>query len=397
MANRMRSLDPQASPAALFGAELRALRLARGLSLARLGKLVHVSGDLLGKLEKAERRPQPDLVDRLDRALDAGGLLDRLAHDVLDADPRHSPIVDVDLPVGRALPVLCQVVEAARSRDHAMGDGGGADVLIAHARAAERVHAARSPAERPALGRSIAEAYQLAGWISFDQGRPAHAEYALGQARRWVERAADPALAAYVLGPNLSFIATYGGAPALGVERAYGAIGWARRSGNRRLTAFTMAIGARAHARLHEPGLCFDLLDQAAAELDAHVPDARDEGWLSVFDHAALDGHRGSCLLDLGLPARALDPLAAQQQHAAARFVRNRMIWGLDRAEALLGIGEIDQACTELSQMLEAAATPTPRVRRRVRAVQLRLRSLSADGRARDVAGRLGELSGVPG
>ncbi len=231
MANRMRRLDPQASPAAQFGAELRALRLSRGLSLAELGKRVHVSADLLGKLEKADRRPQPDLVSRLDRALDAKGLLDRLAHDIVHDDPQHSSVVDVVLPADQALPLLAHVVETVRGKDHAMGDLDGTGVLIAHARAAEGVHADRSPAERVVLGRAIAEAYQLAGWISFDQGRPARAEHALGQARRWVERAADPALAAYVLGPNLSFIATYGGAPALGVERAYGAIGWARRSG----------------------------------------------------------------------------------------------------------------------------------------------------------------------
>ena len=205
----------------------------------------------------------------------------------------------------------------------------------------------------------------------------------LGRSRDWVQRAADHALAAYVLGPNLSFVATYGGDPALGVERAYGAIGWARRSGNRRLTAFTLAIGARAHARLGESTLCLELLDQAGGELDRHAPDERDGGWLSVFDHAALDGHRGSCLLDLGRPAHAVTSLTRQDHAAAPQFVRNRVIWHLDRVDALLDLREFDQACAELVTATAALPAATPRVRRRFRAIGLRLATLPATAEVR--------------
>ena len=99
---------------------------------------------------------------------------------------------------------------------------------------------------RPDLARTIGEAYQLAGWMSFDQGTPARAETLFERARKWAERTSDIQLVAYILGPNLSFVATYTGQPALGVERAYRALGWARRSENHRLTAFTLTIAARA-------------------------------------------------------------------------------------------------------------------------------------------------------
>jgi len=50
---------------------------AAGLTSRRrlwaLGKEVHVSGHLIGKIEKAERHPQPDLGERLDTALQADG------------------------------------------------------------------------------------------------------------------------------------------------------------------------------------------------------------------------------------------------------------------------------------------------------------------------------------
>ncbi len=402
MANRMRALDPDASPAALFGAELRALRQRRGLSLAAVGRLVHVSGDLVGKIEKADRRPQADLVVRLDRALEAGGTLVRLGRDVAAGEVGAS---DADVPTTVAVPALSPddaatrlrlVIDAVRRGDHAMSDRGDPATLVAHARAAEEVLPRVGHDERARLHASIAEAHQLAGWMSFDHDRPRRAEQLLGTARSWAERAADPALAAFVLGPSLSFVATYGGDPALGVERAYGAIGWARRSGNHRLTGFAMAIGARAHARLGETGLCLDLLDQAATELARHNPHGQDpvaHPWLSVFDRAALDGHRGSCLLDLDRPGLALQPLAEQDRNAPHQFVRNRVIWQLDRIDALLRLGEIDNACADLVAATTSATGMTPRVLRRFRAVGLRLDALPRTATTADALDRLRALS----
>lgn len=388
MANRPRALDPRASPAALFGAELRALRQRRSLSLAVVGRLVHVSGDLIGKIEKADRRPRADLVTQLDRTLEAEGALERLGRDVVNEVANENdhgdrlpstaypePVLSPDDAPGR----LRQVIDTVRNGDHAMNDRADPGTLVSQARAAERVLPGVGRGERARLYASIAEAHQLAGWMSFDHGHPRQAERLLGTARGWVQRATDPALAAFVLGPNLSFVATYGGDPALGVERAYGAVGWARRSGNHRLTGFAMAIGARAHARLGETDLCLDLLDQAGTQLERHDPDGHDPDahhWLSVFDRAALHGHRGSCLLDLDQPGRALAPLAEQERASPHQFVRNRVIWRLDRIDALLRLGEIDQACTELTDATDTATTVSPRVLRRFRAIGLRLHAL---------------------
>lgn len=400
MANRPRALDPQASPAALFGAELRALRQRRALSLAAVGRLVHVSGDLIGKIEKADRRPQPDLVTRLDRALEAEGAIERLGRGVVaeddDGRPRSAAHAEPVLSPHDAPARLRQVIDTVRNGDHAMNDQADPGTLVSHARAAERVLPGVGRDERVRLYVSIAEAHQLAGWMSFDHGRHRQAERLLGTARGWVERSSDPALAAFVLGPNLSFVATYGGDPALGVERAYGAIGWARRSGNHRLTGFAMAIGARAHARLGETDLCLDLLDQADTHLEWHDPYGHDPDahrWLSVFDRAALDGHRGSCLLDLGQPGRALAPLAEQERTSPLQFVRNRVIWRLDHIDALLRLGEVDQACADLGTATDTAAGVTPRVLRRFAAIGLRLDALSRSAATTDALDRLQVLS----
>lgn len=68
-------MHPERSALDEFGYELRKRRKAQRLSLARLGALVHVSGDLLHKIETAQRWPSQGLARDCDRVLEAGGAL----------------------------------------------------------------------------------------------------------------------------------------------------------------------------------------------------------------------------------------------------------------------------------------------------------------------------------
>ncbi|WUH92076.1 helix-turn-helix domain-containing protein [Streptomyces sp. NBC_00433] len=72
-----KQLDPGRSGRDWFGAELRHWRTRRRLSQAELGAKVHVSGDLIGKIEKAVRTCTPGLATALDQAMDTGGVLTR--------------------------------------------------------------------------------------------------------------------------------------------------------------------------------------------------------------------------------------------------------------------------------------------------------------------------------
>lgn len=94
MPQRPRSLQPYSSSDAYFGAQLRAWRTRAGLSQAGLGRLVHVSGDLIGKIEKAERRAHQQLIADLDTALAAGGALTGCA----PAPEELPPHANVDAP-----------------------------------------------------------------------------------------------------------------------------------------------------------------------------------------------------------------------------------------------------------------------------------------------------------
>jgi DNA-binding XRE family transcriptional regulator len=63
-----RSLDATRSPMAFFGAELRRVRVAAGLSQDQLGQKLVFSGDTVGKIETGERAPTPDFAARCDGA-----------------------------------------------------------------------------------------------------------------------------------------------------------------------------------------------------------------------------------------------------------------------------------------------------------------------------------------
>ncbi|GGK48493.1 helix-turn-helix domain-containing protein [Nocardia camponoti] len=334
-----------------FGVELRARRTAAALSLRQLAPLVNISHDLLARIERAERRAHRDTVILLDQALNADGRLIRLA-EPFTAIIATTPVSgDVDPEtVGRTLRQLTADVRAA---DHTMS-AGQTKKLIAGARSASSIAMERHPADlRNDLRRGVAEAYQLAGWMLFDRGNTTAADKAFTEARRNAQQANAIELVAFIGGPNAAFMTTWHGDASTGVAQAYGALAWARRSGNRRLSAFVATMAARAHARLGESELCAHMLIEAESELGRHREDTPDPLWLNVFDAAALAGHRGSCMLDLGSPDRAIE--AFSEQHAASpdAFLRNRTIWQLEHAAAKIELDEPDAAANSVDGAID--------------------------------------------
>ncbi|SEN46570.1 helix-turn-helix domain-containing protein [Actinacidiphila rubida] len=58
-----------------FGRQVQALRVRRGLSKAELGSALNYSESQIGSIEIGRRVMQPDVIDRADEVLDAGGVL----------------------------------------------------------------------------------------------------------------------------------------------------------------------------------------------------------------------------------------------------------------------------------------------------------------------------------
>jgi hypothetical protein len=117
-------------------------------------------------------------------------------------------------------------------------------------------------------------------------------------------------------------------------------------------------------------------LMEAESEMSRHRPQEPDPVWLAVFDDAALAGHRGSCLLDLGQPRHAVESLREQDSASPAVFVRNRTIWQLEQAEAQLRMGESEAAAVTVCAAIDGVAigSITPRVVRMFRSIDLKLR-----------------------
>lgn len=384
--------DPRDTAEGLFGAELRARRIEAGLSLRRLAPLVLVSHDLLARVEKAQRRPQSDLVERLDTVLGADGELRRLAAPFTDGTAPRRP-QGVELEPETAVSTVRSLIAQVRAADHTMA-ASHLEEISAYTAAARQVVVKLASPQRQMLYQLIAEAHQLSGWVLFDRGSLALAEKAFAASRVAAEQADALDLMAYIGGPNSAFMSIWSGEPARGAERAYGALSWARRSGNRRLSAFVLTMSARSHARLGESELCTRMLREAESELSRHRPDQPDPIWLEVFDAAALAGHRGSCLLDLGHHDHAIAALQEQASASDERFVRNRTIWLLEQAEAQLRLDRREAAAYTVNEALNqvGGGTVSPRVRRMFRAVQLRM-GTCADPAVRDIAERLREFN----
>ncbi|MGH4027150.1 MAG: helix-turn-helix domain-containing protein [Pseudonocardiaceae bacterium] len=85
MGQRPKDLTPHQSLHHYWGAELRALRITRGLSLAELGQQLHCDPSYLAKIERAERPIPATLAENCDRVLETQGMLVRL-HALTESD-----------------------------------------------------------------------------------------------------------------------------------------------------------------------------------------------------------------------------------------------------------------------------------------------------------------------
>ncbi|MFZ3469931.1 helix-turn-helix domain-containing protein [Streptomyces sp. 4.24] len=79
----IRDLDPSASPLDYYGSELRRLREEAGLKQGQLGAIVFCAASLIGQIETARKVPTRDFSERIDAALNTGGVFSRLVGLVL--------------------------------------------------------------------------------------------------------------------------------------------------------------------------------------------------------------------------------------------------------------------------------------------------------------------------
>jgi len=397
MGQQPRTLDPQASPLAYFGAELRAWRSRRGLSQAQLGQLVHVSGDLLGKVEKAQRRPLPDLVRRLDTALGAQGQLAGIAESLhgggrsgndpgggvraqvrgeppqparhaarrtsqdkpravtegvvmaaarawlgdAAAHPVQRSVADPGNPHDPAISLLRDRVRQLRRMDDTRGGPTVLDWTLHELRWAQELNR-RTGMSSPRLNGVVGELAQLGGWLACDAGNHARAEnlwmLSLGASRA----ARDPRLGAVVLS-CLSYQALWTDRPRHALDLIEVARVGARGMPGGAFQALLASREARVQARLGRRARCEQAIEDARTAFARRTEDA-DPDWVYWVGEAVLSADAGRAHLDVGLPKDAVKDLTRGLKLFGSSQPRNRALHMTSLAEALFKAGELEGA-----------------------------------------------------
>src|SRR5438067_6268111 len=185
-----KSLDPSLSARHRFGADLRQWRERRGLSQAALARLVHVSPDLIAKVEKADRRPAHELTETCDRILAANGALAGLWTQMERERRDHLRVatpVDPELAThwSRMLTVLA-------ATDNAIGVRGLRGIVADELRLLDRHRSAATGPLRQRFSQIHARWLEFARWIADNDGEPAWAADWLIQAEQLAAEADDP-------------------------------------------------------------------------------------------------------------------------------------------------------------------------------------------------------------
>jgi transcriptional regulator with XRE-family HTH domain len=377
-----------------FGAELKRLRIAAGLSLRDLSVQIHFSRGHLSKVENNMAAPSATLVRLADAAVRAEGRLtaflerhmdpDQILDESGDAwtavmDPRSgtwfAPVAQGDAiawsadpsrgfstgPAADVSPAQAELIQRAfRSAfDEVRTEGRRTDPRFLLPVLWGRTHALRElattgspPARRSAL--LLAARYaELAGWMAQETGDDAAALWWTEQAVRLAEAGGDAVLAAYA-NVRRALVALYRG-------DAAETIALARRAQE----AERVPLAVKGIAALREAqGLalagdgdgCRQAIDRGAGNLalaeaeDAELPVL---GSVSLADPVATV--TGWCLYDLGQPAAAATMLGREVARIPADGRRAHTRFAARQALATAVAGELDQACDLTRNVIVAA------------------------------------------
>jgi hypothetical protein len=222
------------------------------------------------------------------------------------------------------------------------------------------LEATAAPALRQRLMTLFADISRFMGWLLFNAGDFAGADYYYGQALRAAHEADDDLMSSYVLAQR-SHLATWTGDPRQGVEHALGALMWAQRGGSAILVAYAQDIGARAYAGVlrreraraqgKDYGRCRTAMAASRSELAASPADDPGRQLVYFFEPNMLTLTSALCQLDMLDADQAIADARAAIAATAGQFPRNRAFGHLYLSRAYTQKREIAQACAELVQV----------------------------------------------
>lgn len=204
---------------------------------------------------------------------------------------------------------------------------------------------------------------RLVGWMAYDVGIHGMAQRYFVQALRLAQASGDRELGAYVLA-TMSRQAIYLGHGREAVQLARVAQQGTTAAASPRVRFMLHAVEARGHGLLADSRSCMASLVRAEQAFGQAGPPGEDPEWARHMDEAQLHDEHAHCFRDLEDHRRAKDFAERSLKLREEEYARSRLFCGTVLATALLGLGELDQACE-----VAAAATEQAHGLRSARAV----------------------------
>ncbi|MCY1142439.1 helix-turn-helix transcriptional regulator [Actinoplanes sp. Pm04-4] len=373
-----------------FGAELRARRLAAGMSLSELAKLVNYSKSHLSKIENGTKVPGVMLARLCDAALDADGVLAALAPDQLSFSPvpaarrataagrwtiRLEPdgrgalsdtlgghagwefreLMSWPATADRSNSRISEIVELSRQQfdqlrrmSQSLSSATMIPLLVAQTHAM-RVSAGSTDYPNPALLVMASRFAELTGWMCQEAGDDGGATWWTDLAVTFAEAGGDTRLSAYAL-VRRADMAMYRRSGMTTVELARRV---QRIDCGARIRALAAQREAQGQAIVGDESSCFEALDRASrwfGQADDRVAEPV-LGSSTVSDPVRMAA--GWCFYDLGRPERAVESLTRQFGDLPPWAARTRARLGGRLALALLATGDVTHGCTVLAQAID--------------------------------------------
>jgi transcriptional regulator with XRE-family HTH domain len=400
MGRLARDLTPHLSVDHHIGSQLRRLRTTSHLSQRQLAAEIHVSPDLIARIERGERRLSPQLAVDIDTVLDGQGSLPELVEARTRLTPmsgmaRVTPLDPISVlssdlaadDTGQAIQLarraLLRMADYPSHAPHALWLATQQDLVLAD-------HLMRSTptlAEHEAILRGLVVLTGTAGNLLTDLGDRTNARRYLTLSLEAARDLKDHALQAWALGMTAvdTLVAADWHAAAIILGHAYdlAATGPARRR------AWLRSLRARAYAAVGDACNAYTSLTDAQTLLDDAEPPAE----LDFFDAPRLIGATGTTHLLLHDSAQADAVISQAISLRRPGDVKGIALLTLDQAECAIMAGQPDAAA---SRMLYAATLAQNHlvapIRTRLQQVRSRLSQLPTSTVLLEIDDRLSDL-----
>ncbi|MEU8141863.1 helix-turn-helix transcriptional regulator [Nonomuraea sp. NPDC048901] len=293
-------------------------------------------------------------MDRRGFVILSGVTLTTLLHDWLITEPE---IVHAVTGSGRRVStaMIGRIDERIADLQRADDTLGGGDLIgeaEAHLSLVTRLLSESSYTEAQGirLNTQAADLARMAGWMRFDAGQHAAAQRYFHAALRSAHTSGDRLLGANILA--FAAIQQYSvGNPHDADRMVRTAQAAARGRSTPTVDAMLHARQARALAKTGDARRCYHALNQAADCLNEGTSDD-DPPWAYWVNRAEVDMLTGSCMLDLGDPARAQQKFTEADTGYGPGYVRTHALYLTRMATAQLQQKDLDRACDSAGQAL---------------------------------------------